>query len=378
MCPNWYIIWALADKRIKLLIVDDSAFMRKAIQIMVESEQDIEVVGMARDGEQGVEMVKNLHPDCVTMDIEMPRMNGLEAIEIIMRDNPTPILVVSSITTEGASITLDALDKGAMDFISKTQSFVALDITQIKEDLLRKIRSVVKHPPAKKSAFLQALKRRQDRKDSLASDDVEEAVQIPLELLQKNYSMVAMGVSTGGPPVVQHILDNLPADFPVGVMIAQHMPEAFTKPFAERLNRTSALEVKEAEPGDRLTKGIVLIGRGAKHMVLHRSGTTVIADLTTKPDGLLYFPSADLLFSSAVTVFGSQALGVILTGMGHDGLKGLKELDAANGTILAQNEESCVVYGMPKAVVDAGIADIVTSAAQIPTAIKTLVEKGAF
>ncbi|MEE9464521.1 MAG: chemotaxis response regulator protein-glutamate methylesterase [Candidatus Neomarinimicrobiota bacterium] len=359
---------------IKLVIVDDSAFMRKAIQIMVESEQDIKVVGMARDGEEGVEMVRELHPDVVTMDIEMPRMNGLEALEIIMRENPTPVLVVSSITTEGAAITLDALEKGAMDFIAKTQSFVAIDITKIKEDLLHKIRGVVKHPPAKKKAFLQALKRRQDRKQSLESDSVEAPVVIPGKFSERNYSMVAIGVSTGGPPVVQHILDHLPADFPVGIIVAQHMPEAFTKPFAERLNRTSPLAVKEAETGDRLTKGTVLIGRGGQHLVIHRSGTKVIAELTTKPDNLLYYPSVDQLFSSAVTTFGSQTLGVILTGMGHDGLKGLRELNAANGTILAQSEESCVVYGMPKAAVDAGIADIVTSAAQMPTAIKTLVD----
>ena len=358
---------------ITLVIVDDSAFMRKAIQIMVESESDIKVVGMARDGEQGVEMVKELKPDCVTMDIEMPRMNGLEALEMIMRDCPTPVLMVSSITTEGAEATLEALDKGAVDFIAKTQSYVAIDITKIKEDLLKKIRAIVRHNPTKRSAFLEALKHRRDRKASMQAATDKDRVVIPAGLKQKNYSMVAIGVSTGGPPVVQYILDNLPADFPVGIVVAQHMPEAFTKAFANRLNRTSALEVKEAEPGDRLTKGVVLIGRGGKHLVLNRRGTHVLADLTTKPEGLLYFPSVDLLFSSAVATYGSQVLGVILTGMGHDGVEGLKALNAINGTILAQDEDSCVVYGMPKAVVDAGIADIVTSAAQMPAVINKLV-----
>ncbi len=348
--------------------------MRKAIQIMVESEADIKVVGMARDGQEGIEMVKEFKPDCVTMDIEMPRMNGLEALEIIMRDCPTSVLMVSSISTEGAEVTLEALDKGAMDFIAKTQSYVAIDITKIKEDLLQKIRSIVQHNPTKRKAFLEALKRRQGRKDSLQANDDNGQVMIPAELEQKNYSMVAIGVSTGGPPVVQHILDNLPADFPAGIMVAQHMPATFTKAFADRLNRTSALQVKEAEPGDRLTKGVVLIGRGGKHLVLNRSGTQVLADLPTKPEDLLYFPSADVLFSSAVAIFGSQVLGVILTGMGQDGLKGLKELDGVHGTIVAQNEETCVVYGMPKAVVDAGIADIVTSAAQIPAVITKLVD----
>ncbi len=249
-----------------------------------------------------------------------------------------------------------------------------IDITQIKEDLLRKIKTIVKQRPTKKRAFMQALKRRQDRQAALASDVNLGEVPVPAALKGKKYGVVAIGVSTGGPPVIQHILDNMPGDFPVGIVIAQHMPETFTKPFADRLNKSSALEVKEAEPGDRITKGVVLIGRGGKHMVVERKGAHVVVDLTTKPEGLLYFPSADQLFSTAVNTFGSQSLGVILTGMGQDGLLGLKQMNASHGTIVAQDEESCVVYGMPKVVVDAGIADIVTSAMNIPTAIINLVE----
>ncbi len=174
--------------------------------------------------------------------------------------------------------------------------------------------------------------------------------------------------------MVQHILDNLPADFPAGVVVAQHMPEAFTKPFADRINRTSPLEVKEAEPGDCVTKGVALIGRGGKHLVVERQKTQVVVDLASKPDDLLYFPSVDVLFSSTVNTFGSRTLGVILTGMGHDGLQGLKELNARGGTIVAQNEESCVVYGMPKAAVDAGITDMITDAADMPDVIQQLVQ----
>ncbi len=359
---------------INIVIVDDSAFMRKALQIMLESDPEIKVVGMARNGEQGVEMVKKFKPDCVTMDIEMPQMSGLEALEIIMREVPTPVLMVSSISTEGAAVTLEALDKGAVDFIAKTQSFVAIDITKIRDDLILKVKNIVSQRPTRKRAFMEALERRRDRQKSLEEISEHEPLSIPSRLIGRKHSVVAIGVSTGGPPIVQHILENLPADFPAGILVAQHMPEVFTKPFADRLNKVSALEVKEAEHGDRITKGAALIGRGGKHLVVGRQKAQVMVNLTTKPDDLLYFPSADVLFSSTVNTFGSQTLGIILTGMGHDGLQGLKEVNTNGGTIVAQNEESCVVYGMPKAAVDAGIADMIADAADMPNVIKQLVE----
>jgi len=341
---------------------------------MAEEDPEIKVVGMARDGFEGVEMTKKLKPDCITLDMEMPRMNGIEALEIIMREVPTPVLVVSSISTEGAEITLEALAKGAMDFIPKTQSFVAIDIVEIKNLLIQKVRTISKKGVPTSTPILAALKRRRERRETLADQGEHPAVfQIPEVIKDRKYSIVAIGVSTGGPPVVQHILDNLPADFPTGIIIAQHMPETFTKPFADRLNKSSPLEVKEAADGDELTKGKVLIGRGGKHLKLRRQGTKVLAQLATEPSNLLYFPSADVLFDSAINVYSQNALGVILTGMGHDGLEGLKNLHARGGTILAQDEASCVVYGMPKAAVDAGITDVVTAGANMPGLIETLV-----
>ncbi len=349
--------------------------MRKAIQLMAESESDIKVIGKARDGLEGVEMVRDLKPDCVTLDIEMPRMNGLEALDIIMRENPTPVLVVSSISTEGAEVTLEALNKGAADFIAKTQSFVAIDITDIKMDLLNKIRTIVKQNKSRPKGYFDVFQRRKERQSSLDNGTgLTTDIQLPAGLKEKHYAMVGIGVSTGGPPVIQHILDNLPADFPAGILIAQHMPEAFTKPFADRLNRTCALEVKEAETGDQISKGSVLIGRGGKHLIVKRRGNQNYVELNVNPADLLYHPSADVLFSSAVEAYGARALGVILTGMGHDGVLGLKELHNRNGTIVAQDEDSCVVYGMPKAVVDAGIADVVIPAADVPAVISNLVE----
>ncbi len=360
---------------IRIVVIDDSAFMRKAIQLMAESDPDIKVVGMARDGMEGVEMVRNLRPDCITLDLEMPRMNGLEALDIIMRDTPTPTLVVSSISTEGAAITLEALDRGAMDYIPKTQSFVAIDITSIKEELVRKIKSIVKQAPTKRKAFMAALERRRKRKETMeAGSDESTIIPIAKSLLDKSYSVLAIGVSTGGPPVVQHILENLPADFPIGVLVAQHMPATFTKAFAERLDKLSALEVREAVHGDTVTKGTVLIGKGGTHMVAKRQGTKVRIDMNQRPDGLLYFPSVDLLFSSITSMYGSHTLGVILTGMGQDGLLGLRDTRKAGGTIVAQDEDTCVVYGMPKAVVDDGIADLVTADVNMPEVITRLVQ----
>ena len=344
--------------------------MRKALQIMMESDPEIEVIAMARDGQEGIDSIRKLKPDCVTLDIEMPRMNGLEALDIIMKEMPLPVLMVSSLTTEGAQMTLEAMDRGAVDFIPKTQSFVAMDITKIKEDLLSKIHSVVASKLANRGVYWTAAKRRKERLQAL---DKKRPLSVPRTLKVKPYGLLAVGVSTGGPPVVQHLLENLEADFPVGIVVAQHMPASFTGPFAERLNRLTPLEVREAEQDDEVIKGTVLIGRGGKHLALARRSGKVIVDVSEDPAGLLYFPSVDVLYSSAVNVFGSRTLGVILTGMGKDGVIGLHEISAIGGTIVAQDEETCVVYGMPRAAVEAGIADLVVPGGDVPWIVQELV-----
>ena len=355
---------------IRIVIIDDSAFMRKALQIMLESDPDMQVVGIARDGEEGIELVKREEPDCIVMDIEMPRMDGLKALDIIMQEMPTPVLVVSPLTRAGAAVTLEALDKGALDFIPKLHSFVAIDITGIKQDLLTKVRTIANHRHLRTPALSDYQLEGSEASQSLGS---MEQVDLPTELSSKIHSLVAIGASTGGPPVIQSILENLPADFPVGIIIAQHMPPPFTGPFAERLNRTSPLEVKEAVTGDEVTGGVVLIGPGGRHMMVERQGDRVIVNVTSEPGGLLYHPSVDVLLSSAVKIYGPETLGVILTGMGQDGLIGLKELDSSGGTIVVQDEESSAVYGMSKAAVEAGITGLVTSAAQLPAVLRRLV-----
>jgi len=351
---------------IRILVVDDSAFMRKAIQLMLESDPEIKVVGMARDGQEGFEKVLELQPDVVTLDIEMPRTNGLECLDMIMKNKPTPVIVVSSLTTEGAQVTLEALDKGAMDFIPKTKSFVALDITKIQKDLLRKVKALAKRKP-RRPFTSSALARKKP-----TSEGREERKGELYPLASANLKCIGIGVSTGGPPVVQAILTSLPANFPLPILVAQHMPATFTRTFAERLNGLAEIEIKEAENGERLEGGTAYIGKGGKHLLARRRGLHVYTHVTIDPAELLYHPSADVLLESISRSYGSGGLGIILTGMGHDGLEGARKLKSAGGKLLAQDEASCVIYGMPKAVVQAGLADAVLSIEGLIASLKTI------
>lgn len=349
---------------IRALVIDDSAFMRKALQIMLESDPEIRVVGMARDGEEGFQKVLQLEPDIVTLDIEMPRTNGLECLKLIMKNRPTPVLVVSSVTTEGAAITLEALDLGAVDFIPKSQSYVALDITSIKQDLIAKVKEITRR------SALRRLRTKTLKPEPQGSEPAE--IPHPYSLVGVNIGCVAIGVSTGGPPVVQRICAALSRDFPYPVFVAQHMPKEFTRQFAERLNSLSAVRVKEAENGENVERGTVYIGQGGKHLVLSRNGIRVFTHLSSEPANLLYFPSADVLFESAAKVYGGGVLALILTGMGRDGVLGLAQVKNKGGKILAQNERSCVVYGMPKAAVDAHLADAVLSIEELVLTLQNI------
>lgn len=342
----------------RVLVVDDSAFMRKALSIMLERDPEIEVIATARDGEEGFELVKQLKPDVVTLDIEMPRTNGLECIQMIMDQAPTPILVVSSLTTQGAQTTLKAMEIGAADFIPKTQSFVAMDITKIEDDLLSKVKTL-----SRKRVFS---KRAKATAEQLTPSNGRASSAKPKLTLGK-IDCVAIGVSTGGPPVVQKLLSELPADFPTPILIAQHMPKEFTATFAHRLDSLTQIRVKEAIHGDVLEPGTAYIGKGGKHLTVQRKGAKVYINLTREPADLLYHPSADVLFKSVAETYGGMTLGLILTGMGKDGVIGLAELKQRGGRILAQDEASCVVYGMPKAAVDAGLASAVMDVQSIST-----------
>ena len=360
------------EKIIKVLVVDDSAFMRKALTMMLESDPYIKVIGSARDGQEACEQVKLLKPDLVTMDIEMPRMDGLTALRNIMIENPTPVMMLSSLTTDGAGATLDALDLGAVDFIPKELSYVSLDIVKIKEDLLKKIKDIAqrKHILMARHKQAAAFRRAKGDTQKLRTDiQASGAKAIPISkkeqptLSKRNHhiDIIAIGSSTGGPPALQAVITKLPRNLPVGIVVAQHMPPMFTKSLADRLNSISQVNVKEAEDGEQVLPGTVYIAQGGRHMTLRKYGTNVKIVISDKPESTLYKPCVDVMMNSVIDIYGKSTLGVILTGMGSNGVTALTKLHGEGGKIIAQNEDSCIVYGMPRAVIEAKIADHIAS-----------------
>lgn len=345
---------------IKVLVIDDSAFMRKAISTMLEKDSGIKVVGMARDGQEGLELVRKLDPDVVTLDIEMPKMDGLTALRHIMMESPRPVLMVSSLTTEGAEATLKAMELGAVDFIPKQLSKVSLDIIKIEKDLIDRVKTVAVRKMRHRPAVRPAVKRPAVPRPKPASTP---------RCGRPVRDVVAIGVSTGGPPVVQQILSSLPEDFPAGIVIAQHMPAAFTGPFAARLDAVSKIKVKEAETGDVLKPGHAFVAPGGRHIVLDQKVSRVDVVVTDDPPGELYKPSANVMISSVAKAVGKRGLGVILTGMGNDGCEGIRDLKSKGGRALAQSDSTCVVYGMPKAIVDENLADQVVDQNDLADAI---------
>ena len=357
---------------IKVVVVDDSAFMRKALSTMLSKDPDIEVVATARDGEEGLEMIRRHQPDVVTMDIEMPRMDGLTALRHVMMEMPRPVLMVSSLTTEGAEATLKAMELGAVDFIPKQLSKVSLDIVKIEDDLRAKVKLIARRRMSHLARSPLASRGRgpspagAPQAAAPAERPARPAVRPGGSQLR---DLVAIGVSTGGPPAVQKVLSILPKDFPAGILIAQHMPAAFTGPFAKRLDSVCQITVKEAEDGERLQHGVAYVAPGGKHLRIDQKVSRIDIRVVEEPREALYKPSATVLFDSVAAGVGRRGLGVVLTGMGSDGLDGMKTLKAKGGRALAQSDSTCVVYGMPKAIVDAGLADEIVDIDEMGEAI---------
>jgi two-component system, chemotaxis family, protein-glutamate methylesterase/glutaminase len=325
---------------IRALVVDDSAFMRKAISMMLESDPGITVVDTARDGLEAIEKVAALRPDIVTMDVEMPRMDGLTALRKIMASSPVPVLMISSLTREGAEVTIQALEAGAIDFIPKRNATVSLAINQIRDDLLAKVHAITSKRSAPRPRT-DTVSRRESGLPGLG-----------------RFGALVIGTSTGGPFALQQVVPELPADFPLPVLVVQHMPSHFTRSLAERLNSLSPLSVKEAENGDVVRAGQVILAQGGLHMHFERKSGQVRVRLEEDPE-TLHRPSVDEMFMSATDVFDKPLLAVLMTGMGRDGLEGCRLIKQRDGFIVAQDEATCVVYGMPRAVAEAGIVDAV-------------------
>ncbi len=359
--------------KIKILIVDDSAFMRKSLEILLSQDPDIEIVGFGTNGKEGVEKAKALKPDIITLDIEMPVMDGLTALQIIMKEAPTSVIMISSLTTEGAEATLKAMQLGAVDFIPKEMSYVSVNIQNIKASLIEKIKAV-----GNKKSILGRLARIRGTRagegiakpaaPSKRSASGEKALE------SKRIEAIALGISTGGPLSLQKVIPNINPNFNVPMVIVQHMPPNFTKSLANRLNGMSKVKVKEAEHGETLEKGTVYVAPGGLHITFKRDGMTKYkVNLSEEPANTLHRPSVDIMMSAAANTWGDRALGIIMTGMGKDGLEGAKLLKSKNGILIAQDEESSVVWGMPKAIYDAGIADIVAPLERIPELINKVI-----
>ena len=327
----------MSKEMVRVLVVDDSALMRKLIPQIIERDSSIHVVGTAMDGEFALKKIEELRPHVITLDLEMPRMDGMETLRAIMRQSRLPVIVVSAHTTQGASATFKALALGAFDFVAKPHDALAANMDAIATELINKIKvaSQTRMPKSQPEIPARRVKRSGQKR-------------------RPTRRVVAIGVSTGGPNALQYVLSQLPADFPAAIVVVQHMPEGFTELFARRLDECCAIDVKEAASGDLLLAGRALICPGNRHVRVKRMPLGDIVVLSEEPKVNGHRPSVDVLYRSVAQEFGRDAVGLIMTGMGEDGADALREIRESGGMTIAQDEESCVVYGMPRAAIDRG------------------------
>jgi two-component system chemotaxis response regulator CheB len=330
------------DLKVRVLVVDDSALMRKLLGDILSSDPRIEVIGTAKDGVEGLAKVKTLSPDVVTLDVKMPNKDGLQVLEELMRTNPVPVIMVSSTTQEGAQETLKALSLGCVDFVEKPSGAGSFDVKDMAADLVAKVVMA-------KSARLNPL---------LRAKGMEAPVSAAPRPRPGRREIVAIAASTGGPMALQQLMASLPPDFPLPIVITQHMPKDFTASFAKRLASVSAFSVVEAEEGTQLRPGLAVVAPGGSHLIVkRRTPGSVFCGLSDAPPVLSVKPSANIMFLSVAEEFGGNVIGVILTGMGRDGTDGAAVLHSKGAYIIAESQETCVVYGMSKAAVEAGVVD---------------------
>ncbi len=342
-------------KKIKVLIIDDSAVARMIFTELLSKDPVIEVVGVAGDPIIAKKKIMALRPDVLTLDVEMPRMDGLTFLEELMGSAPMPVVMVSSLTERGGETTLRALELGAVDFVTKPKVDMVAKLPEIIEEITGKV---------KMAAGANV------RKKSTAVPDSASTRRIPITgaMIRTTEKVIAIGASTGGTEAIKDILALMPADAP-GIVVVQHMPERFTRLFADRLNKICSIDVREANDGDKVIPGNALIAPGNNHMLLKRSGADYYVEVKSGPRVNRHRPSVDILFKSAAKYAGKNAVGAILTGMGADGAKGLRLMRDAGASTIAQDEKSCVIFGMPKEAIEVGGAERVLSLEKIPEAI---------
>jgi two-component system chemotaxis response regulator CheB len=348
------------DKKIRVLVVDDSALMRKMIPQILTMDPNIEIVGTAMDGLFALKKIAELKPDIITLDVDMPRMDGLTALPHIVKEYDIPVLLISSLTEKGAATTLKGLELGAVDFVTKPREAISVHIMDIANEILQKIKAIAKTSASK-------LKLRESAPQPM-----------PKRLLPLSNSadkVVAIGISTGGPNALSFILPQIPKDFSAGIVIVQHMPEGFTELFAARLNQLCQIEVKEARDGDLILPGRALIAPGNIHLKAKRMPLGGIAVLSRSQTVSGHRPSADVLFTSVAAEYGENSIGVIMTGMGDDGADGIGRIKASGGMTIAQDEESCIVFGMPKAAIERGYIDKIAPLEEMPLLLERVINK---
>ncbi|MCD8512677.1 MAG: chemotaxis response regulator protein-glutamate methylesterase [Nitrincola sp.] len=372
---------------VRVLIVDDSSFFRNRIQEALSSDSRIEIVGLAVDGREAVTKAIALKPDLITMDVEMPQLNGIEAVRQIMRQAPTNVLMLSSLTHEGARVTLEALEAGAADYLTKdirawmdrssalTKEFIERVVALGKSKQHKSVPMFSRQPPPASSSVTRVFRSdpvvpsqprlRETRQEAAnarsnrSADERSGSATQPLSRIKvPDARIVVIGASTGGPAALQKVLTALPANYPLPILIVQHMPGTFTKVFAERLNQQSSIRVREAVDGDRLEPGLALLCPGGMQMMIDPRQSDRVKILPGD-DRMTYKPSVDVTYASVAKVFGAKVMAVMLTGMGADGCDGARLLKQAGGTLWAQSKDTCTIYGMPQAVVNAGLADAV-------------------
>ena len=346
-----------ASYAVKVLIADDSAFMRASLSRMVESDEALCVVGTAETGLEAIAKIGTLHPDVVTLDLDMPGLSGLETLKRVMSESPLPVIIVSSMAREGAEATLQALELGAFDCIAKQLSYASEDVLKVQDELVGKIKAAA-------GPLLLAVRAAKRPPRAPLTPAPAAAVTVP--------AIIAIGTSTGGPKALQQILSALPANLPVSIVVVQHMPVGFIGPLAKRLDDLCMLQVREAADGDPLTPGHVYLAPAGKHLTVYRRPSSQAAlRLSPLPNKGLHIPSVDVMMSSVADTFGRAAMGIILTGMGDDGALGMQAIFHQGGLTLGQDQATCVVYGMPRSCAELGVLTKVVPLRDIPARILT-------
>ncbi|HEX8556773.1 MAG TPA: chemotaxis response regulator protein-glutamate methylesterase [Pyrinomonadaceae bacterium] len=352
------------DRVLKVLVVDDSAYVRKVVRQMLSRSPFLEVVGTARDGREALELVEQLDPDVVTCDLIMPELDGVGFVREQMARRPVPIIIMS-IASETGEAALTALDAGAVDFVQKPTALATEKIFEVSDELIEKVKAAANIPMARVRAAPPAP----------AAAALPAPPQFPASVTRRELAdVVVIGISTGGPQALKQLVPQLPADFPVPLAMVMHMPVGYTEMYARKLNEHSPLEVREAREGDELRAGLALLAPAGRHLTFRRqAGGAVAAHLDSRPFEMPHRPSVDVLFQSAAEVYGQRVLGVVMTGMGSDGRQGAAWVKAQGGLVYTESEETCVVYGMPSSVVEAGLSDRSVPLDQMAQAIREAV-----